>query len=235
MDGKLLIVDDEDGIRTSLGEYFKRLGYAVRLAENGSKALSIIKDEKPDIIILDVQLPQVDGLELCNRIRHEFGQSLGIIMVSGVRKETIDRVVGLELGADVYMTKPFETSELAAQVKAVLRMLHSKEASPGAPWDFEDDHLRIDLRKRLVEVKGVEIHVSRLEFDLIKYLMERRGIPVGRSDLVDNVWGYEAGGDITDGAVNTAIAKLRAKVEPDPANPRYIQSVHGVGYRFVKA
>jgi DNA-binding response OmpR family regulator len=235
MDAKLLIVDDEEGIRTSLGEYFKRQGYAVSLAENGIKALNLLKEVKPDLIILDVQIPQMDGLELCNRIRNEVGYSLGIIMISGIRKETIDRVVGLELGADVYMTKPFETSELAAQVKAVLRILRPGNISYSNRWDFEDEILRINLSQRLVQMKGVEVRLTRLEFELLKYLLDRRGMPVGRSDLVDNVWGYEAGGDIMDGAVNTAIAKLRAKIEPDPANPKYIQSVHGIGYRFKKA
>ena len=233
MDGKLLIVDDEAGIRYSLGEYFTRQGYAVNLAENGLRAMEVIQGEKPEVVILDVQLPQMDGLELCNKIRHEVGQSIGIIMISGVRRETVDRVVGLELGADVYLTKPFETSELSAQVKALMRRLRSQQ-QPASGWDFEDDALRINLERRLVEARGQEVHLTRLEFDLLKYLLERTGIPVGRSELIDNVWGYEFGGDINDGAVNTAVAKLRAKIEPDPANPQYIQSVHGIGYRFKK-
>ena len=231
MDEKLLIVDDEAGIRFSLCQYFTRLGYSVSLAESGLKALDIIKGEKPDLVILDVQLPQMDGLELCNKIRYEVRQTIGIIMISGVRRETVDKVVGLELGADVYMTKPFETSELSAQVKALMRRLRPQQ-QPNFDWDFEDDTLRINIKRRLVEAEGKEIHLTRLEFELLKYLFERRGVPVGRSDLIDNVWGYEGGGDINDGAVNTAIAKLRAKIEPDPANPRYIHSVHGVGYRF---
>jgi len=233
MDGNLLIVDDEDGIRTSLGEYFTRQGYSVSLAENGLKAMEMIQVERPDVVILDVQLPQMDGLELCNKIRHEVGQSIGIIMISGVRRETVDKVVGLELGADVYLTKPFETSELAAQVKALMRRLRPQHLLDSS-WDFADDALRIDLQRRLVEAGGKEVHLTRLEFDLLKYLIKRQGMPVGRSDLIDNVWGYEAGGDINDGAVNTAVAKLRTKIEPDPANPRYVQSVHGIGYCFKK-
>ena len=235
MDEKLLIVDDEEGIRTSLGEYFTRQGYKVSLAEDGVKALEKIKIDRPDVTILDVQLPYMDGLELCNQVRHLVGQLIGIIMISGVRRETIDKVVGLELGADVYITKPFETAELSAQVKALLRRLRAKNQPDSAVWDFEDGYLRIDFKKRLIEAQGKEVRLTKLEFDLLKYLVDHRGIPVGRSDLVDYVWGYEAGGDINDGAVNTAVAKLRAKIEPDPANPRYIQSVHGVGYRFKKA
>jgi DNA-binding response OmpR family regulator len=235
MDEKLLIVDDEEGIRFSLGEYFTRLGYQVSLAEDGVKALEKIIIDRPDVTILDVQLPYMDGLELCNKVRHLVGQSIGIIMISGVRRETIDKVVGLELGADVYITKPFETAELSAQVKALLRRLRTQNQRDSAGWDFEDGYLRIDFNKRLIEAQSKEVRLTKLEFDLLKYLVERQGTPVGRSDLVDNVWGYEAGGDINDGAVNTAVAKLRAKIEPDTANPRYIQSVHGVGYRFKKA
>jgi DNA-binding response OmpR family regulator len=234
MNEKFLIVDDEEGIRTSLGEYFTRQGYKVNLAEDGVKALEKIRIDQPDVMILDVQLPYMDGLELCNQVRHLVGPSIGIIMISGIRRETIDRVVGLELGADVYITKPFETAELSAQVKALLRRLRTQNQPDSTVWDFEDGYLRIDFNKRLVETKGNEVRLTKLEFDLLKYLVEQRGIPVGRSDLVDHVWGYEAGGDVNDGAVNTAVAKLRAKIEPDPANPLYIQSVHGVGYRFKK-
>ena len=232
MNEKLLIVDDEEGIRYSLGEYFTKQGYQVYLAEDGLKALERMKIERPDVIILDIQLPQMDGLEFCNKVRSEVGQAVGIIMISGVRRETIDKVVGLEMGADVYITKPFDIAELAAQVKALMRRLRAQNQLDLAEWDFEDDHLRIDIKKRLVEADSKEVRLTRLEFNLLKYLVEQRGIPVGRSDLVDNVWGYEAGGDINDGAVNTVIARLRAKIEPDPANPLYVLSVHGVGYRF---
>lgn len=235
MNEKLLIVDDEEGIRDSLGEYFIRQGYQVSLAEDGVKALDKIKIDRPDVIILDVQLPYMDGLELCNQVRHLVGQSIGLIMISGVRRETVDKVVGLELGADVYITKPFETTELSAQVKALLRRLRTQNQPNSSVWDFDDGYLSINFKKRLVERQGHELHLTKLEFDLLKYLVEKQGIPVGRADLVDDVWGYEAGGDITDRAVNTAVAKLRAKIEPDPANPRYIQSVHGVGYRFKKS
>ncbi len=235
MNEKLLVVDDEEGIRDSLGEYFSRQGYQVSLAEDGVKALDKIKIDRPDVIILDVQLPYMDGLELCNQVRHLVGQSIGLIMISGVRRETVDKVVGLELGADVYITKPFETTELSAQVKALLRRLRTQNQPNSSVWDFDDGYLSINFKKRLVERQGHELHLTKLEFDLLKYLVEKQGIPVGRADLVDDVWGYEAGGDITDRAVNTAVAKLRAKIEPDPANPRYIQSVHGVGYRFKKS
>jgi two-component system response regulator RegX3 len=232
MEGKILIVDDEEGIRNSLGEYFSRQGFDTILAEDGEKALREIEGCKPDIAVLDVQLPVVDGLEVCKKIRQNSGHSIGIIMISGIRKETIDKVLGLELGADVYITKPFERSELNAQVRALLRRIRSQKELAQDGWFVVDDNLRIDLKRRLVEAGGREAHLTKLEFDLLEYLLSRQGIPVGRSDLVDKVWGYEAGGDISDAAINVAIAKLRAKIEPDPANPRYVLSVHGIGYRF---
>lgn len=232
MEGRILVVDDEEGIRNSLGEYFNRQGFTIVLAEDGVKALEEIKVKRPDIIILDVQLPIIDGLEICKKIRQESGHSIGIIMISGMRRETVDKVVGLEMGADVYITKPFERSELNAQVRALLRRMQSQRQVAQIGWFIVDDYLRINFEQRRVEAGGNEAHLTKLEFDLLKYLAERQGVPIGRSDLIDKVWGYEFGGDISDAAVNVAITKLRSKIEPNPANPRYILSVHGIGYRF---
>lgn len=232
MDGKILIVDDEEGIRNSLGDYFSRQGFATLLAENGIQALDKVREGKPDIVILDVRIPFLDGLEVCKKIRQDSGQSTGIIMISGSLKETIDKVVGLELGADVYISKPFETRELLAQVKALLRRMQSQKQVAETGWLVIDDRLRINFARRIVEREGREVHLTKLEFNLLKYLAEKPGIPVGRSELIDNVWKYESGEDTLDGAVNTAVNKLRSKIEPDPANPHYIHSVHGIGYRF---
>ena len=232
MEGKILIVDDEEGIRNSLGEYFSRQGFNTILAEDGVKALEEIREKEPDIIILDVQLPLLDGLEVCKKIRQESGQSKGIIMISGIHRESVDKIVGLELGADVYITKPFERSELNAQVRALLRRMQSQKQVAQSGWLIIDEFLRINFERRNVEAGGIKVQLTKLEFDLLKYLVERQGLPVGRSDLIDKVWGYEAGGDISDAAVNVAVTKLRSKIEPDPANPRYIHSVHGIGYRF---
>jgi len=232
MEGKILIVDDEMGIRNSLGEYINRQGFKTVLAENGPLALEKIKTDKPDIVVLDFQLPIIDGLEVCRQIRQITNRPTGIIMISGIRKETVDKILGLELGADVYMTKPFEPSELLAQVRALLRRMQSDKQVATTGWLIADDYLRINFRGRTVKAGGKDIHLTKLEFDLLKYLAERSGVPIARSDLIDNVWGYEAGGDISDGAVNVAITKLRSKIEPDPAKPRYIHSMHGIGYYF---
>ena len=233
MSVSLLIVEDEERLRLSLQDYFEREGFQVSAAAEGDKALQKLEEESFDLVILDVQLPQVDGLEICRQIRQRRGEDVGVIMVSGIKKELVDRVVGLELGADVYLTKPFETRELLAQARALLRRVKSRHGGDReSGWFVVDDYLRFHFGRRLVQAGGKDVHLTRLEFDLLKYLAERPGIPCGRSDLVDEVWGYEAGGDITDNAVNTCIAKLRAKIEPDLDNLRYILSVHGIGYKF---
>jgi DNA-binding response OmpR family regulator len=234
MQAQLLIVEDEERLRSSLQEYFEREGFRVATAGDGAEALDLLGQVRPALIVLDVQLPHLDGLEACRAIRQRAGEAVGIILISGIKKEMVDRVVGLEVGADVYMTKPFETRELLAQARALLRRIRAQSAGDEVVgWLTVDDHLRIHFERRLVQAGGHEVHLTRLEFDLLAYLARRPGLPCARADLIDAVWGYEeAGWDISDAAVNTCIAKLRAKIEPDPAHPRYIQSVHGVGYRF---
>jgi two-component system response regulator VicR len=234
MEAKLLIVEDEERLRSSLQEYFEREGFSVAVIEDGVRALAMLSQVNPHLIILDVQLPYMDGLEVCRAVRQRVGHSVGIIMISGIKREMVDRVVGLEIGADVYMTKPFETRELLAQVRALLRRIKAQNArDEAAGWFVIDDSLRIHFGRRQVEAGGREVHLTRLEFDLLKYLAQRPGVPCARADLMDAVWGYdEAGWDVSDAAVNTCVAKLRAKIETDPANPRYIHSVHGVGYCF---
>jgi DNA-binding response OmpR family regulator len=234
MQARLLIVEDEERLRSSLVEYFEGEGFRVAAVGDGAEAIQILDQVNPDLIILDVQLPTMDGLEVCQAIRRQLGHPAGILMISGIKRETVDRVVGLEVGADVYMTKPFETRELLAQVRALLRRTKAQSASDrAAGWTVVDDHLRIHFDRRLVETGGQEVHLTRLEFDLLQHLAQRPGVPCARADLIDVIWGYDkAGWDVSDAAVNTCVAKLRAKIEPDPANPRYIQSVHGVGYRF---
>ncbi|HSO26456.1 MAG TPA: response regulator transcription factor [Anaerolineales bacterium] len=233
MNAQLLIVDDEERLRLSLQEYFEREGFTVTAAADGEESLQKAFAQPPDLFILDVHLPDQDGLEVCRALRRQFGQAVRVIMLSGVKKELIDRVVGLELGADVYVTKPFETRELLAQARALLRQRQAALPSgTDTGWLIIDDFLQVHFEKRQVQAGGQRVHLTPLEFDLLRYLMEKPGLPCGRADLIDAVWGYEAGGDISDGAVNTCVAKLRAKLEPDPAHPSYILSVHGIGYRF---
>jgi len=234
MTTKLLIVDDEENVRTSLRDYFLREGYQVEIAENGRQALNILQEYEADLVILDVNLPPFeDGFEVCRQVRQEFGQSIGIIMISGTKKDFVNRVVGLEIGADDYIIKPFETRELLARVKALQRrqVIHST-SSRSTDWLVIDEHLRINFDKRLVEAGGKEVHLTVKEFDLVKYLIERAGKPCGRSDIIDNIWEPEGGWDTYDAAINVCIARLRSKIEQDSSNPVYIQSVRGIGYRF---
>lgn len=233
MEAKLLIVEDEEGLRSSLRDYFEQEGFEASAVEDGGEALDVLDQLKPELLIADVQLPHVDGLELCRAVRQRLGHTVGVIMISGVKKETLDRIVGLEVGADVYMTKPFETRELLAQARALLRRIKAQGVGDNSKgWLVVDDYLRVHFERRLVEVGGREVHLSRLEFDLLRYLAERPGVPCARADLLDEVWGYEHGLDVSESAVNTRVRRLREKIEPDPSNPRYIQSMHGVGYRF---
>jgi DNA-binding response OmpR family regulator len=234
MEGNLLIVEDQESLRLSLRDYFEREGFSVATAADGRQALAELAAFRPDLVILDVQLPHLDGLELCQHIRREQDDTLAIIMVSGIKKELIDRVVGLEMGADVYLTKPFETRELLAQTRALLRRQQAlaNQKSVDGGWFVVDHWLRIHFEKRLVETGGRDVHLTSLEFDVLKFLAGQPGLPVTRADLFDAVWGYESRVEVSDAAVNTCISKLRAKIEPDPSKPCYIQSVHGVGYRF---
>jgi len=229
----LMIVDDEDHVRNSLKEYFEREGFNLALAKDGAEALEKFKNYQPDIVVLDVGLPVMDGLEICKKLRQQSGQSVGIIMVSGIKKDTIDRVVGLEVGADVYVPKPFQTRELLAQVRALHRRIKAQnQRGENAGWLVVDDFLRIHFDYRRVQAGGEEIHLTPTEFALLHLLANQPGKPFSRSDLVDLVWGYPAGGDISDSAVNTCVSKLRNKIEPEPKKPRYIISVHSIGYKF---
>jgi DNA-binding response OmpR family regulator len=229
----LLIVDDEEHVRNSLKDYFEREGFNLTLAKDGFEALEKYQLYQPDIVVLDVGLPIMDGLEICKQLRKQSGQSVGIIMISGIKKETIDRVVGLEVGADVYVTKPFQTRELLAQVRALHRRIKAQNQHGDDPgWLVVDDYLRIHFGYRKVQAGGEEIHLTPTEFSLLHLLANQPGKPFSRSDLVDLVWGYPAGGDISDSAVNTCVSKLRNKIEPEPQKPRYIISVHSIGYKF---
>lgn len=231
MNAKLLIVEDDAPVRTSLRDYFAREGFAVTVAEDGAQALISLGRVRPDLVVLDVQLPHKDGLEVCQALRRQMGQAVGIIMISGSKREMLDRVVGLEVGADVYMTKPFETRELLAQARALLRSVKAQTAGGEASgWLVVDERLRIHFEQRRVEVSGREVHLTPQEFDLLRYLVQHKDACCARADLIDAVWPYEDG--VSDSALNTCIARLRSKIEPDPAKPRYIESVHGVGYRF---
>jgi DNA-binding response OmpR family regulator len=233
MKGNLLIVDDEVGVRESLNRYFQQLNYQVDTVSDGEDAIKVLKSRSIDLVILDVNLGIDDGFEICQKIRELTGGGTGIILISGIKKDPFDQVVGLEVGADAYITKPFETRFLEAQVKAILRRIQSKRSGgTNMGWFVVDDYLKINFEKCKVQAGEIALDLSTREADMLKYLIQRAGKPCSRSDLIDEVWGYESGGDINDSAVNVFVFKLRKKIEQDPENPIYIQSVHGIGYRF---
>jgi DNA-binding response OmpR family regulator len=220
----VLVVDDEPIVREVVVSYLQREGYRTLEAEDGDRARELLESESPSLVVLDVMLPGTDGLELCRWIR---GRSeLPIIMLTA-RGEEADRIVGLELGADDYVTKPFSPRELAARVRTVLRR-SSSEVSEAERLSFED--LSLDARTREVKKSGVELRLTAKEFDLLWFLARHPRQVFSRDQLMDRVWGYEAALDT--GTVTVHIRRLREKIEDDPSQPRFLQTVWGVGYRF---
>jgi two-component system alkaline phosphatase synthesis response regulator PhoP len=220
----ILIVDDEPEIVRGLADNLKFEGYITLTATNGADALAVATREALDLILLDVMMPAMSGWEVCRQLRRQ-GIDVPIIMLTA-RGEEADRVQGLELGADDYVTKPFSLRELLARVRAVLRR-------PGPREKFEEfafDDVRIRRRARQVFKAGREIALTRKEFDLLVYFVEHRGEIITRDRLLDEVWGYEQ--FPTTRTVDTHVLRLRQKLERDPERPAWIQTVHRQGYKF---
>jgi two-component system response regulator ResD len=225
----ILIVDDEPTIVEVVGLYLQREGFRVLTANDGNAALQTVEQQRPDLVVLDLMLPGLNGLEVVKRLRS--GSALPIIMLTA-RSEEADRVVGLELGADDYVTKPFSARELVARVKAVLRRTHP-EAAPAEPTGASAlaiGGLRLDPAARTVTLDGQAINLTVREFDLLQFLMRNPGQVFTREQLLDNVWGYTFASDM--GTVTVHIRRLREKIEPDPSNPVFLQRIWGVGYKL---
>jgi two-component system, OmpR family, response regulator MtrA len=222
MEGRILLVEDDPSIRevTVLG--LTKAGFEVDAASDGAEALERFRARPPDLVLLDVMLPRVDGLEVARAIRRD--STVPIVMVTA-RSDTIDVVVGLESGADDYLRKPFEMPELVARVRAALR----RRRAPESTADLRLGALTIDLAGRTVTRDGRDISLTRTEFDLLAELAARPGTVVTRDILLDRVWGYDFLGDSR--LVDVAIGRLRAKVEADPAAPALILTVRGAGYK----
>ena len=221
----VLVVDDEPIVREVVVRYLEREGYATLEAGDGDDARTLVEAASPDLVVLDVMLPGTDGLELCRWIRAR--SELPVIMLTA-RGEEADRIVGLELGADDYVTKPFSPRELAARVRSVLRRANGAAASTEriAFGDVELDAQTRDVRKA-----GVEVRLTAKEFDLLWFLASHPRRVFGRDQLMSRVWGYEAALDT--GTVTVHVRRLREKIEDDPSAPRHLQTVWGVGYRVV--
>ncbi len=224
--GKVLVVDDEPIIADVVSRYLKRAGYDTAVALTGQDALTHAAGDRPDVIVLDLMLPDVDGLEVMRRLRQQNRKRTAIILLTA-RGEESDRIVGLRLGADDYVVKPFSPAELVARVDAVLRRL---EPVPERQPPLRVDGLGIDPGGRRVLLDGEQVELTHREFELLLFLARHRGQAFTRDQLMDLVWQYSFYLDTS--TVTVHIRRLRAKLEPDPARPRFIQTVWGVGYRF---
>jgi DNA-binding response OmpR family regulator len=220
----VLVVDDEPTIREVVVRYLRRDGYETLEAADGNRARELIESSPPSLVVLDVMLPGTDGLALCRWIRSR--SSLPVILLTA-RDDEVDRIVGLELGADDYVTKPFSPRELAARVRTVLRRL-----GPEAPREerLTAGDLEIDAGAREVRNGGTPVQLTAKEFDLLWFLARHPRRVFSRDQLMSRVWGYEAAYDT--GTVTVHVRRLREKLEHDPSKPRLLETVWGVGYRF---
>ena len=226
----ILVVDDEPNIREVLTAYLERELYRVLTAATGDEALLLINQEQPDLIVLDLMLPHVDGLEITRRVRAK--SNVPIIMLTARGDET-DKLIGLGLGADDYLSKPFSPRELVARVKAVLRRTANAlpaEPAPGSANVLKFPGLRLNSATRDVDINGQRVELTGKEFDLLLFLARNAGQVFSRAQLLDQVWDYSYYGDAS--TVTVHVRRLREKIEPDPVRPRFIKTVWGIGYKF---
>jgi DNA-binding response OmpR family regulator len=222
----VLIVDDEPTIAEVVARYLERAGYRTRIAFDGPTALAAAAEARPDLVVLDIMLPGLDGLRVMGRLRDQDAAPIAVILLTA-RGEESDRVVGLRLGADDYVVKPFSPAELVARVDAVLRRV-DPQAEETATLEFGE--VTIDPRARRVHVRGEEIALTQREFDVLLHMARHPHQVFSRDQLMEAVWQYAFYTDTS--TVTVHIRRLRAKLEPDPARPRHLQTVWGVGYRF---
>jgi DNA-binding response OmpR family regulator len=228
--GSVLVVDDEPTIAEVVSRYLERAGYETRVAGDGPAALELAGRQRPDLVVLDLMLPGLDGLEVMRRLR-ELGdggprERVAVILLTAKGEES-DRVIGLRQGADDYVVKPFSPAELVARVDAVLRRV---DPAPDKAPPIEHGDLVIDPAARRVFVRGEEISLTHREYDLLLFLARHPGQAFTRNQLMDAVWQYTFYSDTS--TVTVHVRRLRAKIEQDPARPRHVQTVWGVGYRF---
>lgn len=225
---KILVVDDEESIVKIIEYNLKKEGYEVLCASDGEMACKLAREENPDLILLDIMMPKMDGYEVCKKVREK--SSVPIIMLTA-RAEEVDKVVGLELGADDYVTKPFGNRELMARVKAHLRRNDvKKEEAETSGNSGRYGEIVIDFERYEVYKRGEAIYLTVREFELLKFLATQKNQIFSREALLEKVWGYEYFGDVR--AVDVTIRRLREKVEDDPGKPRYIITKRGFGYYF---
>jgi DNA-binding response OmpR family regulator len=222
---RVLVVEDEAPMRMALEDVLKADGYRVLTAADGQAGLDMAVGERPDLVLLDVMLPTADGMTVCAELRR-LGIDVPVLMLTA-RGQVSDRVAGLDAGADDYLVKPFSTDELLARARALLRRGQRREEPPPV---LEIGNVVVDFAKQTAHRGADSLHLTAREFALLRLLAESRGKPVTRERFLDVAWGYTA--FPTTRTVDTHIATLRAKIEPDPEKPRWITTVHGVGYRL---
>ena len=232
---EILIVEDEAEIAQLIQLYLEKEGFSCRTCRDGITALQIFQEQKPDLIILDLMIPGMDGLEVCARIRQRPGAKDPYILMLTAKGEEIDRIIGLSTGADDYMVKPFSPRELVARVRALLRRTLRQG---GQSQTYRTQHFMVDLEQRtaqrLLEDEQPEtLDLTTLEFELLATFMSYPGRAWNRTQLIDKLWGSNFFGD--ERVVDTHVARLRKKIEPDPANPTFVKTVIGVGYKFEDA
>lgn len=222
---RVLVVEDEDSFSEALSYMLRREGFDVDVASTGTDALAQFERRGPDIVLLDLMLPGTPGTEVCRALRAT--STVPIIMLTA-RDSEVDKVVGLELGADDYVTKPFSSRELVARIRAVLR--RRTEPEDLAPAAIEAGPVRVDADRHVVTVRGDEISLPLKEFDLLELLVRNSGRVLTRGQLIDRVWGADYVGDTK--TLDVHVKRLRAKIEADPATPRHLVTVRGLGYKF---
>jgi len=221
---RVLVVEDEESYSDALAYVLRKEGFEVSIAENGHDALTEFDRTGADIVLLDLMLPGISGTEVCRQIRQT--SMVPVIMVSAKDAE-VDKVVGLELGADDYVTKPYSPRELVARIRAVLRRGNDVEEAPTA---LESGQVRMDVERHVVTVAGDEIRLPLKEFELLEMFLRNTGRVLTRGQLIERVWGADYVGDTK--TLDVHVKRLRAKIEPDPANPRMLVTVRGLGYKY---
>jgi DNA-binding response OmpR family regulator len=230
MEHQVLVVDDDPTVSDVVRRYLEQAGCRVRLAKDGASGLAAVAAQRPDLVVLDLMMPGIDGLEVCRRLRREM-PDLPVVMLTALGEEA-DRVLGLEVGADDYVTKPFSPRELVLRIRSVLRRTAGPATDGSQPSILTDDGLTADTGRRIATIGGMPLSLTVREFDLLAFLLRNPARAWSRTELLEKVWGWQIGDQST---VTVHVRRLREKIEKDPADPRRILTVWGIGYRYEPA
>jgi len=228
---RILIVEDERAVARGLEYRLNSEGFTTLWADTGQRGLELARRQSPDLILLDIRLPDISGLDVCRELRAE-GQRLPILMLTA-RDEEVDKVLGLELGADDYVVKPYSLRELISRIRALLRRAYGELAAASERERLAFGDVEMDLERMQVQRQGKQVYLTPTEFRLLRFLVDHPSRPFSRGDLIEEIWGYDSsiGNERT---VDVHIRHLRQKLEDDPAQPRWLQTVRGIGYKFAR-